>query len=485
MNWSFGRKIGAGFAISAVILIVVSGAGYRTAKALIANDERVARTSEERAQLAKLLTDEIDAETGMRGFVITGKDEFLEPYDRATPEIEQVFADLRKLTAGEPEQQHRLDELRALIDARNQESKDVIAQRRADAAAAIATVASGAAKKTMDALRRVIADMNAEETTLADTRREEARTASDLATAVILYGSLGAIALTILVGWLITSSLTKQIGGHVRNLQSSATELQTAANQQASGIAEQATAMTEVATTISELLATSRQIAESAQRVSHIAGETATTARTGTVTVGKGNDAVGQVRRQVDLIVQHMGDLGRKSQQVGSVLDIVQELAEQTNILAINATIEAAGAGEAGRRFGVVADEIRDLADRVGASTKEIRTMIEDVRGAVNSTVMVTEAGSKAVEAGAAQVAEMATAFTQIAGLVTTTTDAAREIELSTKQQATAVAQVNEAITSVAQTTREAETSTAQTLQTAQALTALSTGLRQIVAPTG
>src|ERR1700733_3036031 len=169
MNWSFGRKIGAGFAISAVILIVVSAAGYRTAKSLIANAERVGRTSEERAQLAQLLIDEIDAETGMRGFVITGKDEFLEPYDRATPHIEKVFAELRRLTAGEPEQQHRLDELRGLIDARGQESKDVIAQRRADAAAAIATVSTGNAKKTMDALRRVIADMDSEESTLADT----------------------------------------------------------------------------------------------------------------------------------------------------------------------------------------------------------------------------------------------------------------------------------------------------------------------------
>jgi methyl-accepting chemotaxis protein len=261
----------------------------------------------------------------------------------------------------------------------------------------------------------------------------------------------------------------------------SATELQAAANQQASGASEQATAMTEIATTISELLATSRQIADSAQRVAHIAAETVATARTGTATVAKGNDAVASVRRQVDLIVTHMLELGKKSQQVGAVLDIVAELAEQTNILAINATIEAAGAGDAGRRFAVVADEIRKLADRVGASTKEIRVIIDDVRGAVNTTVMATEAGSKAVESGAGQVAEMATSFNQIASLVTTTTVAAREIELSTKQQATAVEQVNLAITNVAQATRETEASAAQTLQTSSQLSVLSSELLQIV----
>ncbi len=125
----------------------------------------------------------------------------------------------------------------------------------------------------------------------------------------------------------------------------SSTELQAAANQQASGATEQATAMTEIATTIGELLATSRQIAESAQRVAQIAAQTAVTARTGTATVAKGSDAAALARRQVDLIVQHMLDLGKKSQQIGAVLDIVAELAEQTNILAINATIEAAGEG--------------------------------------------------------------------------------------------------------------------------------------------
>ena len=100
------------------------------------------------------------------------------------------------------------------------------------------------------------------------------------------------------------------------------------------------------------------------------------------------------------------------------MLDIVSELAEQTNILAINATIEAAGAGEAGKRFAVVAEEIRKLADRVGGSTKEVRTLIDDVRSAVNTTVMATETGSKAVDAGSRQFGDVASAFKQIAGLV-------------------------------------------------------------------
>ena len=102
-------------------------------------------------------------------------------------------------------------------------------------------------------------------------------------------------------------------------------------------------------------------------------------ARSGDLTVEKGHESISGIRRQVDVIVHHMLDLGKKSQHIGSVLEIVSELAEQTNILAINASIEAAGAGDSGRRFGVVADEIRKLADRVGGSTKEIRGLIDEL----------------------------------------------------------------------------------------------------------
>jgi methyl-accepting chemotaxis protein len=178
-----------------------------------------------------------------------------------------------------------------------------------------------------------------------------------------------------------------------------------------------------------------------------------------------------------------MLDLGRKSQQIGTVLDIVSELAEQTNIVAINATIEASGAGEAGRRFAVVADEIRKLADRVTTSTKEIRSLIDEVRSAVNTTVMATETGYKTVDAGTRQFGEVATSLRQISGLVVNTTEAAREIELSTKQQSTAVEQVNVAIASVAQASKETEASASQTLQTASQLNALSRELLRILQP--
>jgi methyl-accepting chemotaxis protein len=335
----------------------------------------------------------------------------------------------------------------------------------------------------MDDLRQIFDEIEHEARALLAQRAEDAEASAASGKSTIVLGTLLCLVVTLLAGFTLTRSLSVQIGTAVGLVQSSSTELQAAANQQATGAKEQATAMNEITTTISELMATSRQIAESSQRVAQIAGQTAGAAQSGEATVDTAHESINAIRRQVDLIVSHMLELGKKSQQIGAVLDIVSELAEQTNILAINATIEAAGAGEAGRRFTVVAEEIRKLADRVGGSAKEIRTLIDDVRGAVNSTVMTTESGSKVVDAGSKQFGEVALALKQIVSQVSTTTEAAREIELSTKQQATAVEQVNVAIANVAQATRETEASSGQILQTASQLTNLSGDLLRLVRP--
>jgi CHASE3 domain sensor protein len=483
-NWTVGRRLIAGFGLSAATLILVAVVSYRNANLLIENDGLVEHSHQVRLELADLLSDLKDAETGQRGFVITGDESYLEPYKAALAAIPTTLADFRKLTADSADQQRRLVALSTLIDAKLAELKQTIELRRNQGFdAALAVVKTNSGKTHMDQIRDIVAGADQEARDLLKQRAEEARASADMTQMIILWGgALGTLAVCV-IGWLITRSLANQIGSAVGQVRSSSTELQAAANQQASGAKEQATAMTEISTTISELLASSRQIAESAQRVAHNAEETANAARSGHGTVDMTHDSITSIRRQVDQIVSHMLELGKKSQEIGAVLDIVSELAEQTNILAINATIEAAGAGEAGKRFAVVAEEIRNLADRVGGSTKEVRGLIEDVRSAVNTTVMATETGSKAVDAGSRQFGDLASAFKQIVNLVATTTEAAREIELSTKQQSSAVEQVNVAVANVTQSSQETETSASQTLQTVSQMAALSKDLLRIIQP--
>ena len=484
MNWTFGRKLALGFTLAVVTVLVIGISGGRTTQNLVDNARWVAHSHEVQSEIATALAQMVEVESSARGFAVTGNDAFLEPYRVAIPALERSLSELQRLTSDNPRQQQRLSALRPLIQEKIDHMRRYVELRRTQGLdAAVQQITAGDGKESMDRVRALAREMHNEEQSLLDVRQREADESVHTAEIVILWGSVLGTALVALAGFLISRSLTQQIGVAVRHIQTSSAELQSAANQQATGAKEQTTAMHEITTTISELLATSRQIAESARRVSEIADQTAQAARAGDVTVSHGHDAISAIRRQVELIVSHMLDLGKKSQQIGAVLDIVSELAEQTNILAINATIEAAGAGEAGRRFGVVADEIRKLADRVGGSTKEIRTLIDDVRSAVNTTVMTTETGSKAVESGADQFGKVASSFRQIVAQVATTTEAAKEIELSTKQQASAVEQVNIAVTNVAQASKETEVSTGQTLRTASELSSLSRDLLKLIQP--
>jgi methyl-accepting chemotaxis protein len=481
-----GKKIGGGYAAAVLFLGAIGGISYWNTAHLQTLRQSVTHTYEVIAGLDDIKIRFLDAETGQRGYVVTGLDRYLEPYDAALKAIDSGIKRVQNLTQDNPKQQRRIDELKPIAAKKLAEMSQIILLRKDLAKgfeAAAEEVKTDKGKLAMDDIRRVLADMTQEERDLLKVRDDEAASKAQMTFSSISYGTILSVIVLSLLGFWITRGITTQIGAAVQHVQNSSSELQSAANQQASGAKEQSTSINEMTTTINELLATSRQIAESSQRVAQMAEQTASGARNGDATVIKGQDAIGGIKRQVDLIVNHMLDLGKKAQQIGGILEIINELAEQTNILSINATIEAAGAGEAGKRFAVVADEIRKLADRVGNSTKEIRTLIDETRAAVNTTVMATESGSKAVDLGTRQFGDVAASFRQIADLVKTTTEAAREIELSTKQQATAVEQVNAAIEDIAKASRETEASTTQTFQTATQLTSLSRDLSRIVQP--
>lgn len=481
-TWTFGRRLAAAFALAGLILVVIAALAFTTTATLIRNNEELSVSEEVHRALLDILSAVKDAETGQRGFVIAGAESYLQPYVSGTQSVNARLADARTLLTEMPKQRQRLDAIEALIETRLDLLEQGIGLRRREGLdAAVRFVVANDGREIMNEIRDQVTAATDEVKAVQAERDVAARASADRAMMVVSWGGLLGTILVGAIGWFITRSLSTQIGSAVGHVQSSSAELHSAASQQATGVKEQVTSMSEINTTINELLATSRQIAESAQRVAQISEQTTTAARSGDGTVERANDSISEIRRQVDLVVGHMLELGKKSQQIGAVLDIVTELAEQTNILSINATIEAAGAGESGKRFSVVADEIRKLADRVAGSAKEIRALIDDMRSSVNTTVMATETGSKAVDAGSRQFGEVATVFKDIAKMVGTTTEAAREIELSTKQQATAVEQVNMAIANVAQATKETEASAGQTIQTASELANTSRSLLRLV----
>ncbi|BCY12302.1 hypothetical protein L3i22_073900 [Actinoplanes sp. L3-i22] len=482
---TFGRKMGAGVAITGLLTLVSVTVAVVCMLFVVHAKDRVISAATYQLTGAVNLNGLMDKRlSDYRAYMLYGTAEFSDATAQDRTDFHNQLSSLRsnpdatvralldRVSAAEEKHAEWVD----TVMAERERTKDPLVAAKLNSTSAV-PLRKEVQAALNDLTTRVRADV------LAD-RNHSSRQANIAIAVIVVLGALTAGS-AVLVAWRLSRDLRREVGAAVGHIQSSSAELEAAAQQQANGGRDQASAMNEITTTINELLITSRQIADSAQRVSKIAEETESAARAGDSTIDSTRASITAIRTQVDQIVQHMLALGEKSQQIGGVVDLVAELAEQTNILAINATIEASGAGEWGRRFAVVAEEIRKLADRTAASAKEIRQMIEDVRGAVNTTVMATEIGAKAVDAGSRQFDDATSAFREIAQLVSTTNDATREIELSTKQQTTAVEQVNVAVSDTARVSRETESSAVQTKQTAAHLSNLSGELLEMVGSRG
>jgi methyl-accepting chemotaxis protein len=483
-SWSFQKKLVLGFAVMAGLTIVASVVAFYALRSTVAEKDRVISVNAQNLiDAAKINAAANGMMAGLRGFLLTSDDRFLRERDASRADLDQLTKHVGRQVYTKEGKQMIAGIERAYPDLYAAQERALDVMRTKAGLPAATRMLTAEILPIRDLLtQRVRAFVEHEQTLLEDNKRIASERASSAVTVVMVLAVLAAL-FACLTSFFLARTLSRQVSGAVQHVLSSSAELQAAANQQASGAKETASAMSEMSTTMSELLASSRQITESAQRVAHIAQETANASRSGDDNVTVTREAIDGIRRQVDAIVGHMLDLGRKSQQIGEVLDIINEMAEQTNILAINANIEAAGAGEAGKRFAVVGEETRKLADRVSGSTKEIRGLVEEIRAAVNTTVMATEGGAKAADAGLRHFEEVALKFQHITSLVNTTTEAAREIELSTKQQTTAVEQVNSAIGGTAQASRETEVSSTQMLQTATELAQLSHNLASIIQP--
>ncbi len=398
--WTFGRKLGLGLAALVALNLLVSGVAIYALRFVMDAEDGVTVDAKTLTDTQKLESIALDRMGNVRAYLLTGDETFREAARELRQRFQEQLEQIRQqVTSAEKKQE--LDEISQAATTQFDVGDKVTGMRKAeDQLPKIGRAFQDEVAPLFKIVRKHLGDLVA----LAQKDLDDARLAADntgetAISAAIVFAVIG-VAAAVLLAVVLLRVLGRQIGSAVQHIQTSASELQAAANQQTTGAKEQVASMTEISTTIKELLSTAKQIAESAQGVARIAENTTGAARGGDETVGRSQSEIAAIRKQVDLVVEHMLDLGKKSQQIGSILEIINELAEQTNILAINATIEAAGAGEAGKRFSVVADEIRKLADRVGGSTKEIRGLIDQVRSAVAAAVMATESGSKAVDAG-------------------------------------------------------------------------------------
>jgi methyl-accepting chemotaxis protein len=228
----------------------------------------------------------------------------------------------------------------------------------------------------------------------------------------------------------------------------------TVIQDQAVSASQQATSVAEVTATMEELSRTSRQIAQNAESVKEAASKSVEVAQAGTTLGREGVEAMAQIKERVGDIARKTLFLGEKSHEIGKVMEIIKEIASEIHLLALNAAIESAAAGEHGRRFAVVASEVRRLAEKTRESTETIRGIIGEIQAATNSSVEATEQGTREVERWKETIRLSSEAFSEIIETIERTSEASTQISLATHQQTSANEQVVQAMRQIEEMVR-------------------------------
>jgi methyl-accepting chemotaxis protein len=570
MKMTIGRKIGAGYVVPLAIMVVVGVVSFLSLNRLIESSSWKDHTYGVTNELTDVLAKVDDAETGQRGFLLTGLSSYLDPYDAAIAKIGATIEDVRKLTADNPVQQRRIVDLQAKVAAKFGELAETIALRKDKGLdAALQIVLTNKGERTMDDIRAIIGAMITEEETLlarrisqvdADTVNSKITTAGGILFAMVLLALTGLLITRNIakplrevagtaeliaagdlsvapepgtrqdeVGMLtrsfsrMSSSLrnmatlaeriasgdlsvsvapqsdkdllgsalarmveslgqsTADIAEAVNLLGSSASEILAATTQVASGTVETAAAINETTTTVEEVRQAARLSSDKAKIVSNNAQRVAQVSQSGQKAVEDTAAGMLRIRDQMESIAQTIIRLSEQSQSIGGIIASVTDLADQSNLLAVNAAIEAARAGDQGKGFAVVASEIKSLAEQSKQATAQVRGILSEIQKATGAAVMATEQGSKAVEAGVTQSAQAGDAIRVLTESSVESAQNATQIAASSQQQVVGMDQIGVAMESINQAGAQTAASMHQAETAAQNLHELGMKLKGLV----
>lgn len=538
MKWTVGVKIGSTFALAWLLLLLIGFFSYRNTVQLIETAGLVSHTNQVRFELADLLSHVQDAETGQRGYVMTGQERYLEPYTAGVGQTKGSLQRVRQLTADNPNQQRRLDAIEQLIGQKFDELNETIELRRNKGLdAALKVVLTDRGKTVMDQIRKVSSDMDKEESDLQGVRDTRAKATAENTKLTILLGTLGAFVALLICAVLLTRDIARPLGEvsavarriasgdlsvhlpanerrdevgeltrsfarmvesltgmaetakkisagdltvavrpqsegdvlgsafsvmvanlrevnlgireSVSVLTTSASQILAATTEVAAGAAETASAVGQTTATVEEVKQTAQLSSDKARFVSETAQKTVRVSHVGKKSVEETMAAMNRISEQMDLVAEGIIRLSEQGQAIGEIMATVNDLAEQSNLLAVNAAIEAAKAGDQGKGFAVVAQEVKSLAHQSKQATAQVRTILGDFQKATNNAVMATEQGSKAVEAGMKQSVEAGESIRMLTDSISEATQAATQIAASNQQQQVGMNQVAQAMESI------------------------------------
>ncbi|MDP9535005.1 methyl-accepting chemotaxis protein [Pseudomonas protegens] len=535
-NLSISQKLYAGFGVVLLILLLLVLAALRGFDQVSSSVKSNIHSYEVLSQSDALLRSLINVETGMRGYALTGRDSFLEPLEQGEKAFADYYARIKSSTTDNPEQQARLKRLKALHDQwlrddvqGNLDLRRAINAGSQPAEAMAAQISAGRDKAKMDAMRQLTSELRDSEKSLQDARSQAMDDAKASALAILIGGGLLAAVLAMLVAWSLSSNLVGRIRQAVDVAKAIAagrldSSISATGRDEVSNLLQAFAAMQErLRTMISQIKqgadqlvsasqsisSASLQLSASAQEQSHSASSMAATVEELTVSINhvadnagdahalssesgrqseEGGsviqDTLGSMRLIADTVqasATQIGELGQHAEQISSIVSVIKGIAEQTNLLALNAAIEAARAGEQGRGFAVVADEVRLLAQRTANSTQEITEMVGKIQLGTREAVSSMDVGVNQVKNGvelAQQAGEAIVNIRTSSGNVVRVVD---QISLALREQTAASQDVARNVERIAQMSQQNSQAVEETTETARSLQQLAQNLEQQV----
>ncbi|QDE71757.1 methyl-accepting chemotaxis protein [Myxococcus xanthus] len=545
---SIGNRIALGFGLSLLMLLIVAGVSFQGANQLTTSTAGLLTAHENFRIIREVRALLMDAESGQRGFILTGDESYLVPYREAAVALQNDLSRLRDAMADHPNQRARLNRLEPIVTQRVNRLEEGIRLRRQEGLEAGAKfIQTGQGREAMHQVKQVIDEMLVAEQERWD---EHATAARDMAQRILWVLGIGTLLGVLIVGggsYIITRGITtplralmvgaeqlgrgklehridvkgqdetaqlarafndmaekrqqnevqlekeseqrehtlRTVAEFVNQLAGASAEILSSTTEQVAGAQEQGSAVTETVSTIEEITKTSEEAAGRARAVSDSARHAEDVGRSGRRAVEEAVGAMGAVREQVESIASRILALAEQAQAIGDIITTVNDISEQTHMLALNASIEASRAGEHGRGFAVVASEVKALADQSKKATGQVRQILGQIQKATHGAVMTTEEGTKSVATATRVVSEAGSNIQTLSDLLAQASLTAAQIAASANQQATGIGQIRQAMHDVNQATQQALISSRQTERAMQDLNGMGQKLKGLLGEYG
>lgn len=469
-NLNLKGRLLLGYTLPFLLFVALSGLVYTNIRKVFDTFKSVERVQLLLLDVHKMEKNAIGIVQSFRGYLALRNPLFLGEYDNYLEGFYSMAANVEKSTLY-PEQKERISQLRELVREYDQVSRPALElTQQGKYEEAITLVNNQNATQYVQQIGQLSQEITDREEELLEQGADTTLNSLSWLTYALLFGTLLVILIAIAIATLIATNISQTIQQATQVMASSSTEIAAALEEQERTANQQASAVNETTTTMNELSTSSKSTAEQAESSVMDAKQALKLTENGSQAVEKTLEGMANLREKVDAIAQQIIRLSEQTNQIGTISKLVSDLANQTNMLALNAAVEAVRAGEHGKGFAVVAAEIRKLSDESQKSAQRINTLVIDIQSAINSTVIVTEEGTKTVLSGV-EIAQMtASALMGVSDAVNNVVLNNQQISLNTQQQAIAISQVLEAMNSINQGSNE----------TANGLNQTKTGLQKL-----